>query len=127
MPGSWALERFESNGEVRIRRGPQLLAVFDKDDLGMRNVVAVGLTDASLACKDVAACFGLSAPYISMLRARRDERTCELFYVDDHFDTYWGAQPVAIDTFTLVIPRRPKATYPHLRFVDLQVRTWATT
>ncbi|MDA8071665.1 MAG: hypothetical protein M0Z82_08685 [Actinomycetota bacterium] len=75
-PERVALECFESDGEVRVCRGPQLLAIFDKDDIGMRNVVAVNLTDVGFSCKDVAACFGLSAPYMSMLRARRNERGC---------------------------------------------------
>ena len=77
MPQRWALERFEADGEVRVFRGPKMLAVFDKDDLGMRNVVAVSLTDAGVACKDVAQCFGLSAAYISMLRGRRNARGSE--------------------------------------------------
>jgi len=77
MPERWALERFEADGEVRVFWGPKMLAIFDKDDLGMRNVVAVSLTDAGISCKDVAQCFGLSVPYISMLRARRNERGSE--------------------------------------------------
>ena len=77
MPEPWALKCFEADGEVRVFRGPKMLAIFDKDDLGMRNVVAVSLTDAGIPCKDVARCFGLSAPYVSMLRARRNERGSE--------------------------------------------------
>lgn len=77
MPERWALERFEADGEVRVFRGPKMLAIFDKDDLGMRNVVAVSLTDVGIPCKDVAQCFGLSVPYISMLRGRRNERGSE--------------------------------------------------
>jgi len=63
MPERWPLERFVADGEVRVFRGPKMLAIFDKDDLGMRNVVAVSLTDAGIPCKDVAQCFGLSVPY----------------------------------------------------------------
>ena len=78
MPERWPLERFVADGEARVFRGPKMLAIFDKDDLGMRNVVAVSLTDAGIPCKDVAQCFGLSVPYISMLRGRRNERGSDL-------------------------------------------------
>lgn len=43
---------------------------FDVDDIGMRNLAIVALTDAGRRVDEVAALFGLTATYVSMLRGR---------------------------------------------------------
>ena len=43
---------------------------YDSDDIGMRNVAIVALTDAGRRVDEVAAVFGLTATYVSMLRGR---------------------------------------------------------
>ncbi len=47
---------------------------YEADDIGMRNLAIVALTDAGRRVDEVAAVFGLTATYVSMLRgrARRD-------------------------------------------------------
>ena len=70
MPEPWLLHRFEADGQVLIFRGPHLFASFDADDLGMRNLAIVGLRNAGFSCTGVAACFGLTAQYVSTLRGR---------------------------------------------------------
>ncbi len=54
--------------------GRCLVYRFDADDLGMRNLAIVALTDAGRRFDEVAAVFGLTATYASMLRgqARRE-------------------------------------------------------
>jgi len=74
MPEPCRLERFHADGEVRVYRGPHVFAAYDEDDLGMRNLAIVGLTNARFSCNDVAVCFGLTPQYVSMLRGRaRDQ------------------------------------------------------
>jgi len=46
MPEPWRLERVEGGGQVFVYRGPHLFAHYDADDLGMRNLAIVGLTNA---------------------------------------------------------------------------------
>jgi len=54
-----------------------VFATYDEDDLGMRNLAIVGLTNARFSCNDVAACFELTPQYISMLRGRARDRGSE--------------------------------------------------
>lgn len=54
-----------------------MFAAYNEDDLGMRNLAIVGLTNAGFSCNDVAACFGLTPQYISMLRGRARDRGSE--------------------------------------------------
>jgi len=70
MPEPYALERFVAGGETFITRGPHLVWRFDSDDVGMRNLAVVALTDAGHAGTEVAACFAITAVYVSMLRGR---------------------------------------------------------
>ncbi|MGH9044205.1 MAG: helix-turn-helix domain-containing protein, partial [Acidimicrobiales bacterium] len=70
MPEPWGLRLVERDGEVFVFRGPHLFANYDKDDLGMRNLAVVALTDAGFSGIDVASCFSLSRVYVSMLRSR---------------------------------------------------------
>src|SRR5580700_9009721 len=74
MPGPWRLGLVEASGQVVVRRGPYLVARYDEDDLGMRNLAILGLTDAGCAGTEVAACFGLTPQYVSMLRGRARDR-----------------------------------------------------
>ena len=70
MPEPWRLKRSEVSGQVLVFRGPHLFASYEKRDLGMRNLAIVGLTNAGFSGGDVAACFGLTPVYVSMLRGR---------------------------------------------------------
>jgi Transposase DDE domain len=70
MPEPYLLGRFAVEGETFITRGPYLVARFDSDDIGMRNLAVVALTDAGHSGTEVAACFGITAVYVSMLRGR---------------------------------------------------------
>ena len=77
MPEPWRLERVEGGGQVFVYRGPHLFAHYDADDLGMRNLAIVGLTNAGFPGGEVAACFGLTPQYVSMLRGRARDRGSE--------------------------------------------------
>ena len=70
MPEPYVLERFVSGAETFIVRGPHLVWRFDSDDIGMRNMAVVALTGAGHSGIEVAACFGITAVYVSMLRGR---------------------------------------------------------
>jgi len=70
MPEPYALERFVAGEETFITRGPHLVWRFETADVGMRNLAVVALTDAGRAGIDVAACFGITPVYVSMLRGR---------------------------------------------------------
>ncbi len=70
MPEPWSPRHVERDGEVFVLRGPHLFARYDKDDLGMRNLAVVALSDAGIPVNEVAACFSLSRQYVSMLRGR---------------------------------------------------------
>lgn len=79
MPEPYSLRRFTAGGETIIMRGRYVVSRFDTADLGMRNLAVVALTDAGHAGIDVAACFGITAVYVSMLRGRaRDEGSAGL-------------------------------------------------
>jgi len=70
MPEPWHLKQTEVGDQVFVFRGPHLFASYEKRDLGMRNLTIVGLTNAGFSGADVAACFGLTPVYVSMLRGR---------------------------------------------------------
>lgn len=70
MPEPYSLERYVAGGETFVTRGPYLVARFDSDDIGMRNLAVVALTDAGHSGLDVGACFGITPVYVSMLRGR---------------------------------------------------------
>ncbi|MGH9225717.1 MAG: hypothetical protein ACRD2W_18465, partial [Acidimicrobiales bacterium] len=70
MPEPYALQRFVNGGETFITRGPHLVSRYDSADIGMRNLAVVALTDAGHPGIEVAACFGLTPVYVSMLRGR---------------------------------------------------------
>ena len=70
MPEPCALERLVAGGETFITRGPYLVCRFGSDDIGMRNLAVVALTDAGHPGIEVAACFAITPVYVSMLRGR---------------------------------------------------------
>ena len=57
-------------GMVLVRCGHALLYRYEEGDTGMRNLAIVALTDAGRRVDEVAALFGLTATYVSMLRGR---------------------------------------------------------
>jgi len=77
MPEPWRLNRSDVGEQVLVFRGPHLFASYEKRDLGMRNLAIVGLTNAGFSGGDVAACFGLTPVYVSMLRGRAKHRGSE--------------------------------------------------
>ena len=77
MPEPWRLKRTEAGDQVFVFRGPHLFASYEKRDLGMRNLAIVGLTHAGFSGGDVAACFGLTPVYVSMLRGRAKHQGSE--------------------------------------------------
>jgi hypothetical protein len=70
MPESSVLRVLVSAGQCLVTFGRVLVYRFECDDLGMRNLAIVALTDAKQPIKDVAAAFGLTATYVSILRSR---------------------------------------------------------
>ena len=74
MPEPAVLRLLSSDGETMVISGRLLVYRFDSDDLGMRNLAIVALTDAKQPIKDVAAVFGMTATYVSILRSRARAR-----------------------------------------------------
>ena len=70
MPEPAMLRLHASDGQVLVSCGRFLVYRFEVGDLGMRNLAIVALTDADRRVDEVAAVFGLSATYVSMLRGR---------------------------------------------------------
>ena len=70
MPEPTVLRVLSSDGQTVVTSGRLLVYLFDTDDLGMRNLAIVALTDAKQPIKDVAAAFGMTATYVSILRSR---------------------------------------------------------
>ncbi len=70
MPEPGVLRRWTCDGQTVVTRGRSLIYRYDADDTGMRNLAIVALTDAGQRVGEVAAVFGLTATYVSMLRGR---------------------------------------------------------
>ena len=70
MPERAVLRLLVSDGQCLVTFGRTLVYCYDADDLGMRNVAIVALTDAKQSVNSVAAVFGLTATYVSILRSR---------------------------------------------------------
>ena len=70
MPEPAVLRRHASDGQVLVTCGRSLLYRYDAGDSGMRNLAIVALTDAGRRVDEVAAVFGLTATYVSILRGR---------------------------------------------------------
>ena len=70
MPPPWALTRFGAEGEVVVSWGPKVLFHFDADDVAMRNLAMVALSEAGVACGEVARTFGVSREHVSRIRSK---------------------------------------------------------
>ncbi|MDA8044085.1 MAG: helix-turn-helix domain-containing protein [Actinomycetota bacterium] len=70
MPEAVVLRRSSVNGHSVVSFGTRLVFCYDDDDIGMRNLAVVALTDAGVPGLEVAKVFDLSAPYVSRLRGR---------------------------------------------------------
>ena len=70
MPEPTVLRLLISDGQCLVACGRVLVYRYDVDDIGMRNLAIVALTDAGRRVDEVAAVFGLTATYVSMLRGR---------------------------------------------------------
>jgi Transposase protein len=70
LPEPSLLRLVSSEGQTVVSFGDKVLLCFAGDDVGMRNMAVVSLTDAGVQGKQVAAVFGLSAEYVSILRGR---------------------------------------------------------
>ena len=70
MPEPGMLRLQVADGQVLVTLGRVLVYRYDSDDSGMRNLAIVALTDAGRRIDEVAAVFGLTATYVSMLRGR---------------------------------------------------------
>src|SRR5680860_531294 len=70
MPEPVVLRLVCHDGLVLVTHGRSLVYRFDADDIGMRNLAIVALTDAGRRVDEVAAVFGLTATYVSRLRGR---------------------------------------------------------
>ncbi len=70
MPEPAVLRLHTSDGQVLVTCGRSLLYRYDALDTGMRNLAIVALTDAGRRVDEVAAVFGLTATYVSILRGR---------------------------------------------------------
>ena len=70
MPEPGVLRLQVADGQVLVTLGRVLVYRYDSDDSGMRNLAIVALTDAGRRIDEVAAVFGLTATYVSMLRGR---------------------------------------------------------
>jgi hypothetical protein len=76
MPEPAVLRLHTSEGQVLVTWGRVLVYRYEADDIGMRNLAIVALTDAGRRVDEVAAVFGLTATYVSILRGRaRQKRT----------------------------------------------------
>ncbi|MGH2864146.1 MAG: putative transposase [Solirubrobacteraceae bacterium] len=70
MPEPFSYWRAHQEGQLVVGYGPRVLFRFDEQDVGMRNLAVVALTEAGARGKEVAALFGLSAVHVSRLRRR---------------------------------------------------------
>ncbi len=70
MPEPTRLALVVCDGQVLVSCGHSLFYRYEDGDAGMRNLAIVALTDAGRQVDDVAAVFGLTATYVSMLRGR---------------------------------------------------------
>ncbi len=70
MPEPGVLARMVDADRCVVVFGRAVLYRFDVADIGMRNLAIVALTDAGRRVDEVAAVFGLTPTYVSMLRGR---------------------------------------------------------
>src|SRR5665811_694631 len=70
MPEPAVLCLHTGAGQVLVTWGRSLVYRYEVDDIGMRNLAIVALTDAGRRVDEVARVFGLTATYVSILRGR---------------------------------------------------------
>jgi transposase len=70
LPEPSLLRLVSSAGQTVVFFGDKVLFCYAGDDIGMRNMAVVALTDAGVRGKDVAEVFGVTAEYVSILRGR---------------------------------------------------------
>src|ERR1035437_5683009 len=70
MPEPAVLRLATSDGQVLVTWGHALVYRYEIEDIGMRNLAIVALTDAGRRIDEVARVFELTATYVSMLRGR---------------------------------------------------------
>src|SRR5674476_1543728 len=70
MPEPAVLRLATSDGQVLVTWGRTLVYRYEVEDIGMRNLAIVALTDAGRRIDEVAQVFDLTATYVSMLRGR---------------------------------------------------------
>lgn len=70
MPEPGVLRRHTSDGQVLVTCGRSVLYRLEVGDTGMRNLAIVAMTDVGRRVDEVAAVFGLTATYVSILRGR---------------------------------------------------------
>ena len=70
MPEPGVLRLHASDEQVVVTCGRSVLYRYEAGDTGMRNLAIVALTDAGRRVDEVAAVFGLTATYVSILRGR---------------------------------------------------------
>ena len=78
MPDPEPLRLHTHRGESFVLSGKWVLFRFDTADTGMRKLAMVSLTQARHPVKTVAAVFGVSPTYVSMLRATAREQGSDL-------------------------------------------------
>ena len=70
MPEPAVLRLVTSDGHILVTWGRTLVYRYEVEDIGMRNLAIVALTDAGRRVDEVAGVFGLTATYVSMLQGR---------------------------------------------------------
>src|SRR5450759_874410 len=70
MPEPAVLRLVTSDGHILVTWGRALVYRYEVEDIGMRNLAIVALTDAGRRVDEVAGVFDLTATYVSMLRGR---------------------------------------------------------
>src|ERR1035437_1793344 len=70
MPEPAVLRLVTSDGHILVTWGRTLVYRYEVEDIGMRNLAIVALTDAGRRVDEVARVFDLTATYVSMLRGR---------------------------------------------------------
>ena len=70
LPEPAVLHLATSDGQVLVTWGHALVYRYEVEDIGMRNLAIVALTDAGRRVDEVARVFDLTATYVSMLRGR---------------------------------------------------------
>src|SRR5680860_1567310 len=70
MPERTMLRLLSCDPQVLVTCGRLLVYRYEADDIGMRNLAIVACTDAGRRVDEVAAVFGVTATYVSMLRGR---------------------------------------------------------